>query len=273
VKESGTTKDELLSRVYADHRISRDRFRRAVIFTQFAIFAAFFGLWETAGRNGWIDVLLFSYPSKIVHLLYGKWVDGSLLPHVGATVMETVVGFIFGTLIGAAVAALLWWSPFLSRVFDPYIVVLNSMPKVALGPLFIVGLGATPLSIVAMTLTVTVIITTLVIYSSFKEVDVNYAKVVLLFGGDRKDVFKKVVLPASVPAILSALKVNVGLSWIGTIVGEFLVSKEGLGYLIIYGFQVFNFSLVIGSLFIIAVVAAIMYMIVSRIERSFQYRS
>ncbi|WP_199614408.1 ABC transporter permease [Paenibacillus alkalitolerans] len=273
MKEQNAADEGLLNRVYAEHRASRDRVRRAVLITQCAILIVFFGVWEAAGRLLWIDVLLFSYPSKITGLLLEKLADGSLLPHVGATVMETVTGFVFGTLIGAAAAAVLWWSPFLSKVFDPFIVVLNSMPKVALGPLFIVGLGATPLSIVAMTLAVTVIITTLVIYSSFKEVDANYTKVVLLFGGNRRDVFARVILPASVPAILSALKVNVGLSWIGTIVGEFLVSKQGLGYLIIYGFQVFNFSLVIGSLFIIAIVAAIMYTIVSRIESAFQYRS
>jgi NitT/TauT family transport system permease protein len=274
VKDAATDGvNRLLSKVYTEHLAARNRTRRAVVATQLLIFTAFFGLWETAGRNGWIDVLLFSFPSKIVLLLYGNLMDGSLLPHVGATVLETVIGFVFGTLIGAGIAALLWWSPFLSRVLDPYIVVLNSMPKVALGPLFIVGLGATPLSIVAMTLAVTVIITTLVIYSSFKEVDSNYTKVVRLFGGGRKDLFLRVVLPASVPTILSTLKVNVGLSWIGTIVGEFLVSKQGLGYLIIYGFQVFNFSLVIGSLFVIAIVAAVMYTIVSRVERMFQYKT
>ncbi len=267
------SENELLDKVYADYRRGRIRFTRWAVAAQLFLFVAFFALWETAGRHKWIDVLLFSYPSKIVALLYSKLLDGSLLPHVGATVLETVVGFALGTFAGLAAAAILWWSPFLARVFDPYIVVLNSMPKVALGPLFIVGLGATSSSIIAMTLAVTVIITTLVIYSNFKEVDANYTKVVRLFGGNRADVFRRVIMPASVPAILSTLKVNVGLAWIGTIVGEFLVSKQGLGYLIIYGFQVFNFSLVIGSLFVIAAVAAVMYKIVSRIERAFQYRS
>ncbi|WP_225312708.1 ABC transporter permease [Paenibacillus sp. 32O-W] len=234
--------------------------------SQLAILAGGLILWEMAGRNKWIDVLLFSYPSKIIELLYSKLLDGSLLPHIGVTVLETLVGFILGTLVGTAIAILIWWSPFLQKVLDPYIVVLNSMPKVALGPLFIVGLGPNVLSIIAMTLAITVIVTTLVIYSSFNEVDSNYVKVIRIFGGQRTQVFRKVILPASFPTIVSTLKVNVGLAWIGVIVGEFLVSKQGLGYLIIYGFQVFNFSLVIGSLFIIAIVATLMYQAVAYLE-------
>jgi len=239
---------------------------RQVRLTQTAILLLFLGLWEVAGRNQWIDALLFSFPSRIGALLYTKWTDGTLLVHVGVTLWETVAGFILGTLLGTAVATLLWWSPFLSKVLDPYIVVLNSLPKVALGPLFIVALGPGVLSIIATTLSITVIITILTVYGSFKEVDPNYTKVIRIFGGNKRTVFQKVILPASYPTIVSTLKVNVGLSWVGVIVGEFLVSKEGLGYLIIYGFQVFNFTLVIGSVLLIAVAATFMYQIVAFVE-------
>jgi NitT/TauT family transport system permease protein len=234
--------------------------------TRMFLLLVFFFSWEAAGRLRWIDVLLFSYPSKIIKLLWEKLLDGSLLPHVGATVFETIVGFLLGTLLGSALAALLWWSNFLARTLDPFIVVLNSMPKVALGPLFIVGLGPNVMSIIATTLAITVIITTLVVYTSFKEVDSNYVKVVRVFGGNRAQTFRKVILPATIPTIVSTLKVNVGLAWVGVIVGEFLVSEKGLGYLIIYGFQVFNFTLVIGSLFVIAIVATVMYQAVSYLE-------
>lgn len=247
--------------------LKRERKRnRLVRLTQLCILAGFFGLWELAGRLQWIDVLLFSYPSKVFSLLYEKLANGELWPHIGATVWETVVGFILGTVCGTALASLIWWSPFLEKVLDPYIVVLNSLPKVALGPLFIVGLGPGFTSIIGMTLAITVIITTLVVYSSFKEVDPNYVKVVRVFGGSRAMVFRKVIFPATFPTIISTLKVNVGLAWVGVIVGEFLVSKQGLGYLIIYGFQVFNFTLVISSLLVIAAVAALMYQAVAYLE-------
>lgn len=226
-----------------------------------------FVFWEIAGRLKWIDVLLFSYPSKIGAQLWKDVVSGEIWLHTSVTVFETIVGFLLGTLLGTLIAVLIWWSPFLSKVLDPYLVVLNSMPKVALGPIFIVMFGAGFTAIVMTTISITVIITTLVVYNSFNEVDPNYVKVVRTFGGNRKQIFRKVIFPASFPAIVSTLKVNVGLAWIGVIVGEFLVAKDGLGYLIIYGFQVFNFTLVMSSLIVIAVVATVMYQLVAWLER------
>lgn len=234
--------------------------------TQALLLVLFFGAWELAGRNKWIDVLLFSYPTKLFDQLWRSLMDGSLLPHTGITVLETVVGFLLGTLLGTAIAALLWWFSFVSRVADPYLVVLNSMPKVALGPLFIVGFGPGMLAIVMTTLSVTVIITTIVIYNRFREVAPGYVKVVRLFGGSKWQVFRYVILPDSFAVIVSQLKVNVGLAWVGVIVGEFLTSKSGLGYLIIYGFQVFNFTIVLSSLLVIAVVATVMYRLVAALE-------
>ncbi|WP_020616343.1 ABC transporter permease subunit [Paenibacillus daejeonensis] len=256
-----------LRQLHLDFRRRARRRTAAVHAVQLALLAMFLGWWEAAGRLGWIDVLLFSYPSRIGQHLWTTLADGTLPPHIAVTVTETVVGFLLGTIGGAMLAALLWWFPFVSRVADPYLVVLNSMPKVALGPIFIVSLGPGFLSIVATTLSITVIITTLVIYNRFREVDPNYIKVMQLFGAKRSQVFREAVLPDSYPVIISTLKVNVGLAWIGVIVGEFLVAKSGLGYLIIYGFQVFNFTLVLSSLIVIAIVAAMMYQLVAKVER------
>lgn len=210
---------------------------------------------------------MFSSPSKIGTLFFEKVTDGSLYIHVAVTLGETVLGFILGTLLGTLIAALLWWSPFLSKVLDPYLVILNAMPKVALGPILIVAIGPNFGSIIAMGILISVIITTLVVYSAFQNVDANYVKVVRSFGGGKKHCFKEVILPACFPTIISCLKVNVGLSWVGVIVGEFLVSKQGLGYMIIYGFQVFNFTLVLLSLLIIAVLATLMYQVVGYLEK------
>ncbi len=258
--------DRIAAEALAVYMRARRRSGAWVLTAQLLILFGSIGLWEIAGRHKWIDVLIFSYPSKVFGLLWENLLEGTLLPHVWVTVLETLCGFLLGTLCGTLLAAVIWWSPFLARVLDPFIVVLNSMPKVALGPIFIVAIGPGLGSIIATALAVTVIITTLVVYTSFKEVDANYVKVVRLFGGNRLTVFRRVILPASFPTIISTLKVNVGLSWVGVIVGEFLVAREGLGYLIIYGFQVFNFTLVISSLFVIALVATLMYQAVAYME-------
>ncbi|MEY8746218.1 ABC transporter permease [Paenibacillus tundrae] len=256
-----------MKELYQNHIQQVARWRRQVLAVQLSLLVGMFLLWELAGRMRWIDVLLFSYPSKIFSQIGKDVASGEIWVHVGVTVGETAVGFLLGTLVGTLLAVLIWWSPFLCKVLDPYMVVFNSMPKVALGPIFIVMFGAGFTAIVMTTLSITVIITTLVVYNSFNEVDRNYIKVIRTFGGDRSEIFTKVVLPASFPAIVSTLKVNVGMAWVGVIVGEFLVAKQGLGYLIIYGFQVFNFTLVLSSLLIIAVVATAMYQLVVYVER------
>lgn len=243
------------------------REKRWVRFYQIIIFLFFFASWEVASQKQWINPLIFSSPSKVWKLFLVKIQDGSLLLDLSFTLSETVLGFILGTMLGTILAAVLWWSPMLSKILDPYLVILNSMPKVALGPILIVALGPSFTSIVAMGAIISVIITTIVVYTSFKEVDPNYIKVMRTFGATRYQTFKEVILPSSFPVIISTLKVNVGLSWVGVIVGEFLVASKGLGYMIIYGFQVFNFTLVMLALLVIAVLATIMYQLVEVLEK------
>ncbi|MGD6944167.1 ABC transporter permease [Cytobacillus gottheilii] len=241
--------------------------KRWIRFYQIVIFIVFFAIWEIASQLQWIDPLIFSSPSKVWALFLDKMADGSLLGDLSYTLGETVLGFILGTLLGTLLAAVLWWSPMLSKILDPYLVILNSMPKVALGPILIVALGPSFTSIVAMGAIISVIITTIVVYTAFREVDPNYVKVMQTFGGTRKQIFKEAILPSSFPVIISTLKVNVGLSWVGVIVGEFLVASKGLGYMIIYGFQVFNFTLVMLALLVIAVLATVMYQLVELLEK------
>ncbi|MGV3463729.1 MAG: ABC transporter permease [Heyndrickxia sp.] len=241
--------------------------KRWIRFYQLIILIAFFALWETASRLHWINPLIFSAPSKIWVLFIHKIQDGTIFSHIGITVFETIMGFILGTFLGALLAAILWASPRLSKILDPYLVIFNAMPKVALGPILIVIFGPGLSSSIAMGIIISVIITTIVIYTSFRDVDSNYLKVLQTFGATRSQMFKEAILPASFPTIISTLKVNVGLSWVGVIVGEYLVASKGLGYLIIYGFQVFNFTLVMLSLIIVAVIATIMYQLVDLLEK------
>ncbi|WP_017797433.1 MULTISPECIES: ABC transporter permease [Oceanobacillus] len=240
---------------------------KIVLTWQLSILIIFISLWEVSSRLYWIDPLLFSSPSRVFQLIIQRFANGSLLSHIQVTLLETILGFLIGTIGGIVIATLLWASRRFARIMDPYLVIMNAMPKVALGPILIVALGPGYLSIIAMGFIISVIVTTLVVYSAFNEVDPNYQKVMLSFGATRWQCFKEAIFPSALPAIISTLKVNVGLSWVGVIVGEYLVSKQGLGYLIIYGFQVFDFTLVMSSLVIIAILATIMYKFVEKIEQ------
>lgn len=223
--------------------------------------------WEVGARKQWIDPFIMSQPNKVIATIVELYQSGKLWIHIATTVGETTFGFIVGTLGGTLIAILLWWSPKVARILEPYIVVLNSIPKVALGPVFIVWLGSGTPAIIAMALAISIIVTVMMVFNGFNEVDPDKIKLLKSFGATRGQVMAKVTLPASVPTIIAALKVNLGLSLVGTIVGEFLVSKEGLGYLIVYGGQVFNMSLVMASVLILCVVAVILYYAVSVLER------
>ncbi|NLT58494.1 MAG: ABC transporter permease [Clostridiales bacterium] len=234
---------------------------------QGSLLIALFLLWELAARQRWIDPFIMSSPLRIAATISRMFRTGNLLYHIGITCMETVAGFLLGTVIGTAVAVLLWWSPRTSRVLEPYLVVLNSLPKIALGPIFIVWIGPGVGSIITMGLAISLIVTILEVHHGLSLTDADKIKLVETFGATRAQVLQKVVLPANLPTIVNALKVNVGLSWVGVIVGEYLVSKAGLGYLTVYGGQVFQMDLVMASVMILGFLAAAMYLGVVWLER------
>lgn len=246
-------------------KIKRKKF--FVRMTQISILVAFILIWELAARFNLIDAFITSQPSRIVKTLQNLYAEGTLWMHISITVFETIMGFVLGTILGTAIAIILWWSDFVAKVADPYLVVLNSLPKVALGPIIIVWIGAGPLAIIAMALFVSLIITIITVLNGFLEVSPDKIKLLQTFGANKMQVLKKVILPASIPTIISAVKINVGMSWVGVIVGEFLVSKAGLGHLIVYGGQVFKLDLVMTSVFILSIAAAIMYQFAVWLEK------
>lgn len=224
-------------------------------------------LWEAGAAFGWIDPFITSSPSRIVATLVSLFNQGVLFMHIFTTLYETVIGFLSGTLLGVLIAVWLWWSPFASRVLDPYLVILNALPKIALGPIIIVWIGAGPASIITMVLLISLIVTIMGVYNGFREVSPEKVLLLRSLGASKRQILTMVVLPASIPTIISVLKINVGMSWVGVIVGEFLVSRAGLGYLIVYGGQVFKLDLVMASIVILCVAAALMYYAVAFLER------
>jgi len=259
-----------LSGISPEHKDYLHRVRMEKIFVrviQLLIFCTALLLWEICANAKIVDPFITSQPSRVLKTVIRLYVDGVLFQHIGITCLEAIVGFVLGTILGTLIAIMLWWSEFLCKVLEPYLVVLNSLPKIALGPVFIVWIGAGPAAIIVMTLAISLIVTVLEVLNGFLTIDQEKIKLVQTFGGTKFQVLTKVLLPASYPTFINALKINVGLSWVGVIVGEFLVSKAGLGYLIVYGGQVFKLDLVMTSVIILGVAATVMYQGVVYLEK------
>ena len=242
------------------------RNKRIIKITQLSLLISLIILWEILANFGIIDSFITSKPSEIVEIFFSLITDG-LFTHIGITCLETIIGFLLGTVIGTLIAALLWWSPFLSKVFAPYLVVLNSLPKVALGPIIIVWFGAGMPAIITMALAISLVVTILDMLNGFNGTDENKIKMIQSFGANKLQTFAKVVFPSNIPTLLNVFKVNIGLSMVGVITGEFLVSKNGLGYLIVYGGQVFQLDLVMTSVIILGIVATFLYYVVILFEK------
>lgn len=219
-------------------RVKREK--NLIRVSRILLFLGFLILWEISARFGWIDSFIFSSPSEIWITFLKMLKDQSLFTHIGITLAETLVSFVFTVLLGIGTAVLLWTCPRLSHVLEPYLVVLNSLPKSALAPLLIVWLGANIRTIIVAGISVAIFGSIINLYTGFREVDPEKQKLIQTLGGSKKDELTKIVLPSSVPLILSIMKVNIGLCLVGVIIGEFIGARQGLGYLIIYGSQTFN---------------------------------
>lgn len=241
--------------------------KMAVKVTQILVLVLFLFIWEFLTYLNLIDGFLFSSPSRIIKTIKTLYLSGELFLHIGTTLFETVVGFLIASIVGILVAVVFWWSTFLRKVFEPYVVVLNSLPKIALGPLIIIWFGAGTKAIIFMTFLVTVIVTIINMYAGFQEVEEGKIFLLRSLGASKGKIFRYLIMPASVPTLISTLKINVGMSWIGSIMGEYLVSKQGIGYLIVYGGQVFKLDLVMTGTVTLCFLAAIMYFFVSALEK------
>ena len=260
---------------YEDWLKRERRHRLTIRATQVALLVVGLVLWEILPRAQIINPLFTSYPSAIwptfLEMLQTTPQQASILIHTGATVLATVIGFVLAMVLGVIIAAALWWWDGLYKVLDPYLVVANAMPKTAFVPLFYIWLGAT-LSIYGMSLAISLFITILMIYSGFQGVDPNKVKLAQTFGATKRQILTKVVLPGSVPTLIAALKVNAGLSLVGVIVGEFQSANLGLGYLILYGSQIFKMNIVMTSVTILAIVSSLMYLAISWLEAAVMRR-
>lgn len=243
--------------------------KHLVLFFQIFIFAFFIILWEISSHNGIINTFIFSSPSRMLLACQELFLTGDLLKHIGITLAETFGSFFLVASISLLIAILLWWNTTLSEIFEPYFVILNSLPKSAMAPIFIVWLGNNMKTIIITAISVAIFGSILNLFTSFQTTDPDKLKLIYTLHGNRLDCLTKVILPINFPAILSILKVDIGLCLIGVVIGEFLAARKGLGYLIIYGSQVCKMDWVMLSIVLLCLIAALLYGILNRLEKHF----
>ena len=255
------------SKEHLDYLKKKRKKKIFIIFWQLLIIIFFLFLWEILAQNNIINTFLFSSPSEIFKCLIGLYRENNLFTHIGITLYETLLSFLLANVIGLIIGTILWWNDTLAKIFEPYLTIINSLPKVALGQLIIIWVGASINSIIFMALLINSIISIINIYNSFINTDKNLITLMKTFKASKWQIYRKVIIPCNLLNIINCFKINISMSLIGVIMGELLVSKVGLGYLIMYGSQVFNISLVITSVFILGIISYLMYYTICLIEK------
>ena len=254
------------SKEHIEYLKKRKKEKRIVCFFRLLIIVCFLIAWELLSRFELINTFLSSSPTMVIETIYQLFQDKTLFTHIGVTLYEVFISFSIATILGFIIATILWSNKIIAKVVDPYLTILNSLPKVALGPLIIIWVGASTNSIIFMALLISTFVTIITIYQGFSQTNKSYITLLKSFGATKWQIFIKVVLPSNIPTLISALKINISMSLIGVIMGELLVSKSGLGYLIMYGSQVFNINLVITGVVILGIISYIMYFIIDLLE-------
>lgn len=239
---------------------------------QFALVIFLFLMWELLTYFDVLDKFLFSCPSEIIKLLIENIKSSEIFIHIGYSLLETLIALFIGTILGIILAIILWFFPSVSKILDPFLVVLNALPKTALAPILIVWAGTGVKGIVVVAISLSLVMTIISALNFFNNVDKEKAKMLKTFNANKFQILFKLVLPSNIANLISIVKINIGLTWVGVIVGEFLVSRFGIGYIVVYGGQVFKMDLVMMGVFVLALLAFLMYIIVALIEKKLKKR-
>lgn len=261
------TKDNHYSNEHIKYIKKQKKDKTFILCMQISILVLLLGFWELFTQLGIIDSFFTSSPSRMFNTIIELANSGVLFNHIWTTLYESILAFILATSIGVFIAILLWWSEKLRKILEPYIVVLNSLPKIALGPLIIIWIGVGTKAIVVMAILITVVVTILSMLSAFLSCEQDKILLMKSMHASKMQIFFKLIMPNAIPEFVSVLKINVGLTWVGTIMGEYLVSKAGLGYLIVYGSTVFKLDLVMSSTLLLCILACCMYLLVAVLEK------
>lgn len=255
------------------HNLYKNKLKKekvSILLIQILSVVVLFALWEILAQANVLDKFLFSCPSEIFNLLIANVKSNEIFIHIGYSLLETLIALFIGTISGIIIAILLWFSKKATKIIDPFLVVLNALPKTALAPILIVWAGTGVKGIVVVAISLSLVMTIISALNFFNSVDNEQIKMLQTFGANKLQILFKLVLPANLVNLISIVKINIGLTWVGVIVGEFLVSRFGIGYIVVYGGQVFKMDLVMMGVFVLAMLAFIMYLSVALIEKYYK---
>jgi NitT/TauT family transport system permease protein len=239
---------------------------RAVV--QAIAVAAFLLIWELGARTGLVSPFLVGSPVQIFNALVRAAQTGALFVDTGYTLFAAILGFVLGTAAGSVLGLALWYSPFVARVIEPFIVSINSVPKIAFAPIVVLWFGTGLVSKVALAVSLTAIIALVAAYEAAKEADPDLQALLLTLGGNKNDVFYKVVVPSTLPYIIATFRINVGFGLVGAVVGEFISSEKGLGHMIFTASSLYDLNSVWAGLFMLMIIGFALYFAIDKIERS-----
>jgi NitT/TauT family transport system permease protein len=254
---------------------ARGRRRRAAFDTplgratlQAAAVVAFFALWEIGVRAGWISAFLVGSPLGIFGLAFKMAASGELLSDTWYTLFEAILGFVIGTIFGSLLGLALWYSRFVARLVEPFIIAINSVPKIALAPIVVLWFGTGLVSKVALSVSLTAIVALIAAYQAAKDADVDLQSLLVSMGADKHQVFFKAVVPSTLPSIIATFRINIGFGLVGAVVGEFISSQRGLGHLIYTASSLYDLDTVWVGMFTLMIMGFLLYFVIDLIERA-----
>lgn len=249
---------EVVPYILDEEALERSRSRR-IVWGRATVAVLVFLVWEVFTRIGLLDSYYWSSPSAILRTTWTQITEGTLIRDITYTSGSTILGFVFGTFLGALLGLSFWWSKSYAGISEPYLIILNAMPKLALAPVLVILLGIGFFSKVALAFSMTVVVSALSAYSGVKSVDPDMEKLMYSLGAKRHQVFTKVVVPWSMPWIISSLRINIALALAGAIVGEFIASSQGVGRMIMYAGTILDINLVWVGVVVLSLLSMVMY--------------
>jgi NitT/TauT family transport system permease protein len=229
--------------------------------------ATVFVLWQLGVRFGMISDFLFGAPAGIYTTFLRMVASGELLSDTGYTLFEAILGFVIGTFFGSMAGLALWYSIFVARLVEPFIVAINSVPKIALAPIIILWFGTGLVSKVALAVSLTALVALIAAYQAAKDADTDLQALLISMGATKHQIFYKAVVPSTIPPIIATFRINIGFGLVGAVVGEFISSQHGLGHLIYTASSFYDLNTVWVGLFVLMLVGFGLYYVIDLIER------